>query len=195
MSDDMKPVSANDTKPAPVTDLRDALGFRGAEDADLVRIPRARLAQGLTPEVLEGLVQPGSFILPGGEAVSELVGTITAVRKSRVLWNRSEGTAEVQCSSQDGETGYGDPGGPCNECPMAQWTDKPPACTLSYEFLLLQESGAPVTIVMSTRSASQTIGMLNLALRAKGEVPVTIRSQLVQKGSKRFYVPVAEFRW
>lgn len=44
------------------------------------------------------------------------------------------------CSSRDGETGVGDPGGDCASCPLAQWVDKDkPSCQERLDVLLLTE--------------------------------------------------------
>lgn len=176
--------------------IANSLGFTLEPETTGADLPRVRLAQGLTPEVLEGVVQPGTWILPGGATTTELRGKVVGVRRTRALWHRDGGTATVVCRSPDGVTGVGSPGGDCADCPMAQWTDAPPACTLSYEYLLLlAESGAPVVVQMSTRSAGATIRALNMAVRAHGQVDVTLRAQLVTKGSRRYYVPTARFEW
>lgn len=175
------------------TSLAALLGFH-LEPQEFLALPRARLAQGLTPEVLEGQAQPGQWILPGGRVAGELRGRVVGVRRARVLWQR-EPTPRVVCRSDDGATGVGDPGGSCAECPLSQWNDGPPACTLLYEYMVLLDEGVPVVVSLSTRSAGATIGQLNLAIRARGEVRVTMRSQLVVKGSKRYYVPTVTFDW
>lgn len=176
--------------------LATSLGFGLEPETTTADLPRVRLAQGLTPEVLEGIVQPGTWILPGGNTAQELRGRVVGVRRTRALWHRDGATATVVCRSSDGVTGTGTPGGSCAECPMAQWTDAPPACTLSYEYLLLlHDTGVPVVVQMSTRSAGATIRALNMAIRAHGQVTVALKSQLVTKGSRRYYIPVATFRW
>lgn len=173
----------------------EGLGF-GTDITDGFTIPRARLAQGLTVEVLEGTAQAGQWILPGGKVVPEIAGTVVGARKVRLLWKRNEGQATIACRSDDGVRGVGTPGGVCNECPLAQWQDDaPPRCTLLYEYLVTTSDGIPVVISISTRSGASTIGQLNLALRMKGRIDVVFRSQLVNKGSRKYYVPVVNFKW
>ncbi len=178
------------------TSLALGLNFGQMPDISDVQLPRARLAQGLTPEVLDGTVQAGQWLLPGGTTAHSLSGKIVGVRKTRILWDRSGPSVAVACRSDDGVTGEGDPGGSCDECPCAEWVEKqPPSCTLSYEYLLIQESGSPIIVTMSTRSAGSVIGQLNLVLRTKGSVKVKIGSQLIVRGSRRYYIPSVLYEW
>lgn len=179
---------------AQISTITNELGF--GIDVDTIAIPRARLAQGLTSEVLEGIAQAGQWILPGGKIVPEISGTIVGTRKTRILWDRTEQKATIACRSFDGVTGQGNPGGLCAECVLSQWQDDtPPRCTLSYEYLVNTTDGTPVVISISTRSGAQTIGQLNLALRMRGQIDATFRSTLVVKGSRKYYVPTVNFRW
>jgi hypothetical protein len=60
---------------------------------------------------------------PGGEEqVKKLEGVISAYRSSRVYWkSRAAGKKPPDCSSTDGFTGIGDPGGECADCPYARF--------------------------------------------------------------------------
>ena len=168
------------------------LGY-SRSDADITALPRIRLAQGLTPEVLEGICSAGQWLIPNQQPQSEVIGDIFGVKKQRLLWNRNTTPATIVCRSDDGEIGIGEPGGNCKECPFSQWEDgNPPVCELRYEYLIIVDQ-VPYVISLSTRSASKVISQLNLALRTKEKVKVALRSSLTIKGQKRYYVPVVTF--
>jgi hypothetical protein len=61
---------------------------------------------------------------PEGErSERELLGVVIHFNQARAYWQDAysgEGK-EPDCSSSDGITGYGDPGGQCVTCPMAAW--------------------------------------------------------------------------
>lgn len=58
----------------------------------------------------------------GVERQRAILGVITAFRPARAYWKKAFGTGRAgppDCSSTDGFTGVGDPGGSCPECPLA----------------------------------------------------------------------------
>jgi hypothetical protein len=187
----------NETALVPATEMIKAIGFKTEVNPDeVMTIPRARLAQGLTSEVISGEAQAGSWILPGGRVVSEIAGTLVGYRKTRTLWDNNVAQPTVLCRSSDGETGIGEPGGLCETCPKSHWNNQePPECTLNHEFLIFMKDSTPIVVTMSSRSARHTVGQLLLALRMRKSLPVKIRSQLVTKGNRKYYIPVAEFDW
>lgn len=165
-----------------------------------IQLPRIRLAQGLTPEVGEGIAKPGDWLLPGKPAQKDLTAIILGIRRTRNLWKFDEATQQRQtlCSSLDAVYGVGDPGGECASCPMAKWTpnpdgngNRPPACTLIYGYLLQTSEGDIGVYDASTRSANNIIGQLNaFFLQAgAGNIEVTLGSQLISKGARRYYSP------
>lgn len=60
---------------------------------------------------------------PGGEEqMKKLEGVIIAYRPARVYWkSKAAGKKPPDCSSSDGFTGVGDPGGECGSCPNARF--------------------------------------------------------------------------
>jgi hypothetical protein len=164
-----------------------------AKDADIQSLPRLRLAQGLTPEVLEGLASPGQWLIPGQQPQNQLSVKVLGVKRLRLLWDRNVIPAVIVCRGEN-DIGTGNPGGDCTKCPLAQWEDgKPPQCELRYEYLVMTDDNLPLVLSLSTRSAGKIISQLNIALRMNKEVKVVFSSQLVAKGQKRYYIPAVRF--
>lgn len=60
--------------------------------------------------------------LEGTINTRELEGVILHWRDVRAYWSmRGSGNAPPDCSSDDGEVGMGNPGGPCDQCPFSQF--------------------------------------------------------------------------
>jgi hypothetical protein len=165
----------------------------GAED---VRLPFVRLAQGLTPEVVDGLAKPGQWIMPDGSLTDVVACVVMGMRKTRAL--KGEGT-EIVCRSKDGITGEGNPGGECDGCPLAEWSGTkdhrvPPKCTMSYQYLVEygneERSGLGV-ISMSTKSASRAAAQVNMHVRMYGfnGFRMTLGSAFVNKGMRKYHIP------
>jgi hypothetical protein len=66
-----------------------------------------------------------NFVNSDGEPIKSLRGVIVHSQKNRTYWSvpleESGGGEQPDCTSSDGITGQGDPGGPCAACPMAEW--------------------------------------------------------------------------
>lgn len=162
-------------------------------DIEDIQLPRARLAQATTPEVAAGDVRPGQWILPDGSTRSTLRGQVLAMRKTRALFVDDQ----LACFSLDGATATpreaapNDVTGECDTCPYAKWVDRtPPLCRLSYEYVVALDDGFPVVVRFSQRSAWRQISQLNLALKTRGfGLTVELGATLVQKGSRKYYVP------
>jgi hypothetical protein len=179
--------------PSSVTNiLVTEMGY-SVKEADITQLPRLRLAQGLTPEVLEGLASPGQWLVPGQQPQNQLTVKLIGVKRLRLLWDRNVTPAMVVCRGEN-DIGVGNPGGDCTRCPLSQWEDgKPPQCELRYEYLVITEDNLPLVLSLSTRSASKVISQLNIALKMNKEAKVVFSSQLVAKGQKRYYIPAVRF--
>lgn len=173
--------------------FEDAFNYEpGAED---IQLPYIRLAQGLTPEVQSGTVKPGQWILPDGSVVDTFQVLVKGMRRVR----RYRAGDEVSCRSDDGVVGIGDPGGPCNACPLSMWSgdDKkrvPPACTLSYQYLVEYSTSEAIgmgVVSMSTRSASKVASQIAMYLKmyGTGNTAMMLGASLVAKGVRKYHVP------
>jgi hypothetical protein len=70
-------------------------------------------------------IAPGAFKVPtanGSMLVDRLVGVVVYVRDIRAYYkSKDQGSRPPDCSSADCITGRGDPGGSCDQCPLAQF--------------------------------------------------------------------------
>lgn len=170
--------------------------FDYVPETEDIQLPYIRLAQGLTPEVTEGKARPGQWILPDGTLSETITGVVIGMRRVRAYREDQE----LLCRSLDSVMGIGDPGGPCEQCPLSQWVqgkdgkNVPPKCTLSYQYLMEygdEESGGIGVVSMSTRSASRVAAQVNLHVRMHGfrAFQVTLGSASVVKGARKFQTP------
>jgi hypothetical protein len=85
------------------------------------------LEDGLKPGDLEQIKIPtGGGIqweLPGGEMANAFEGVIVGIQTTRAYWEGdfAGGGTPPTCTSQNGKTGIGSPGGACDYCPKNQW--------------------------------------------------------------------------
>jgi hypothetical protein len=88
------------------------IGSGGVSVGDLSRI---KIASG-------GLAQ---FVVPtleGDKGISKLEGVVVLAKDTRAYWKSEEvNNNPPDCSSNDGVTGTGDPGGACGSCPLAKF--------------------------------------------------------------------------
>jgi hypothetical protein len=60
--------------------------------------------------------------LEGDETTPKIEGVIVFARDARVYYaSKDAGNVPPDCSSTDGITGHGKPGGECKSCPLAKW--------------------------------------------------------------------------
>lgn len=60
--------------------------------------------------------------IAGSDAAKDITGVIVHMGRRRAYWSNPEPSGEQpDCSSLDGVTGRGDPGGACESCPMNEW--------------------------------------------------------------------------
>lgn len=94
-------------------------------DLSTFKIPRLRLAQGMTPEVTERKATIGQYLVENFPAVDEIIIVPFACQLTRAY--RPDPKGRSVCSAPQGNFGYGDPGGVCAECPLSKWGAKDPA--------------------------------------------------------------------
>lgn len=120
----------------------------GAGDATAFDLPRIQIPTG----------GGGDWTLPGGESPKVLEGIIVAWQDVRAYWPDEEPMGEPpQCQSPDGRTGYGEPGGKCKQCPLAEYETAAngagQACkAMKRLFLLLPEDLLPTLLTLPPTS-------------------------------------------
>jgi hypothetical protein len=108
-------------------------------------------------------VSPGTALwlipaLEGDETAASVTGVILHVRDARAYFkSRDGGNVPPDCSSRDGETGHGSPGGICADCPLSQWESadngRGQACRATKQlFLLRGESHFPELLTLPPTS-------------------------------------------
>lgn len=148
-------------------------------DTKDVIMPRLRLAQGQTAEVVAGDAVVGDWVVLGGEPVKEcVVIPVTAgkrrARRAFVTGPNGQKVEQVVCQSPDAIRGYGDPGIACEECPFSQWTDGPngarqrPECPLIYTYQVYSVTHQ-MPAVFECKGTSENAGrLINTMFVAKG---------------------------
>jgi hypothetical protein len=159
-------------------DLREILmanvGTAGMSDFDLDRL-RVPAGGGLTWEV------PG---LAGTEPAKSVEGVVVSWHDARAFWESgletSGGGAPPDCSSSDGITGQGAPGGACASCPQAQFGSAPPkegkaargqACKLSKLLFLVQPDTLLPLVVVGPPSSLRNLKCYMLRLSSQA-IPI-----------------------
>lgn len=141
-------------------------------DQNEVGFPRLRLAQGLSPEVADGLAKMGQWLFTGYDPMDTV--TIVPVMFSRTRSKRQDPTnrdSDIACESGDARVGFGDPGGDCKACPFAKWGSDPktgrrvpPACQISYHYAAYIANVDSVGEVIFTRTSESAAQLVNNAV-------------------------------
>jgi hypothetical protein len=127
--------------------------------------PRIRLLQPVSAEVARGDVAAGRFYHTMLGDLGPEIDIIPLIgKKTRARFAERA----LRCVSVDFTTGRGDPGGDCLACPLKDWSPDgtPPACSLTYNFIVLPASGAaaefPLPAVLQfAKSGVKTARKLN----------------------------------
>lgn len=163
-------------------------------------IPKLRLAQGQTPEVLAREAQPGQWVLFGNEASDEVEVVFLAAGFARELRLRQQGSPDdrkILCRSADGEVGVGEPGGYCERCPLSMWTDrpgqkgKPPECSEIYTYQVYVLTHNALAILEFQRTGTDSAKLINTMMKVRGMqgFKVKLGSERRQNGNQIFFAP------
>lgn len=170
-------------------------------------IPRLRLAQALTPEVVNGQAESGQWVLVGAEPADTVVVVPLSWNKSREYRLKDEN--EILCSSPDAKFGHGEygigsdqnPTGRCSEetCPAAQWTENKrtgknnkPLCSLIYSYVVWDVTHGSLVAINFQSTSLQAAKLVNTMVKSAGgwgKIAVQLGAQQ-QKGQKgTFFIP------
>jgi hypothetical protein len=113
--------------------------------------------------------------LEGEDSLKTLDGIIVHWTSPRAYWATGlevGGNAPPDCSSHNGETGYGEPGGECFSCPLNQWgsaeggTGK--ACKEKRMLFLLRANDLLPIVIQAPSTSIQTVKKYLLRLASQG---------------------------
>ena len=154
-------------------------GMEGIEQ-DMLLIPRIKLIQALSAEVMEEDIKAGSFsdsvlkqviaASKGKEGAEISIVPVQVTTRSRIWFKGLDDGGGILCRADNGKIGVGEPGGSCHPCPMAQWQTGEkgerlsPRCT---EFLNLfvivegYESATPLVLSFSKTNIAAGRQLIN----------------------------------
>jgi hypothetical protein len=124
-----------------------AEGFENMEHGDMAK-PRLAVCQAQSlqrqkddPKYIKGLEEGQFFNTITGENYGDTVRVSPLMFfKYRLRFGdkaKKEEAGKLLCQSANAKVGTGDPGGNCLTCPMAQWKEDKPSCTLLYGYASL----------------------------------------------------------
>jgi hypothetical protein len=142
------------------------VGPHGISALDLTRI-RVPTGGGLSWEI---------ETLDGIEQIKEVTGWIGAWRTARAFWKesfgRGGGVKPPDCTSRNGFTGVGDPGGDCSQCPYAQFGSAEAgagqACKQMRQILLIRPGELLPTLLAVPPTSLKNATQYFLQLLGKG---------------------------
>lgn len=94
-------------------------------DLTQLQIPRLRLAQGMTPEVVNREASIGQYLLSNFPAYDEVDVVPMAVQNIREY--KPDPKSAPACQAPTGTWGIGSPGGDCSKCPLSKWGERNPS--------------------------------------------------------------------
>jgi len=180
----------------------------GTED---LLLPRLKLLQALSPEVVEEGVPAGEFFHSlTKKGMGNSVDIIPLYHfKSRIRWRSRDAGGGIICFSADGKSysfNYAEEEAPslCANCKMSNWNnkaegkDRQPACTLYYNFVVLMlPDYQMIGLSFSKTSISAARKLITMVKYMGGNLDLfarkyTLSSKLVKK--KEFTFFAADFK-
>ncbi len=159
-------------------------------------LPKIKLGQPMTPEVVDEIAKAGQWIIPGEEGYDKLTFIPMVWGKGRIL-SDDDG---IHCSSGDAIRGEGLPGGRCATCPQSQWSapkkgqtkGTPPACTFYYSYGGYSPTLQSVVTFDLRKTAIKAAlafnGLINK--RGTGKFAVELSSKKETNGKQTYYLPL-----
>jgi hypothetical protein len=139
----------------------------------------------------------------GPKSTEWLTGILVYFKEGYDFWAHAYGTEDTgppDCSSVDGEYGYGDPGGACKMCPWFQWGsgqqinpqagDRSKACRHSTRLFLIQHGSTTPTLIVAPPTSVKAMRRYAMYLGGMGLFVIGVESHLglVPKQSGNFKV-------
>jgi hypothetical protein len=175
--------------------------------------PRVKVVQQMSDEAAQETAKPGDLFntLTGENYGKELSFIPIQPFKQRILLVRSEkrpvmdgllaeaglpalGEGDgLRCRSFDMQTGSGDPGLVCADCPLSAWVDNhPPLCTETYNMAALTELGDLIFLGFQKSSAKvgkRLFSMTRLTAGSPWSKTYMVRTHAEKNNLGNFFVP------
>lgn len=166
-------------------DMADKYPIVGGQSEQVKQVIEANIGEDMdiSPFDLERIKIPtgGSTSWPNGEDVLERI--IVAWSNCRGYWPEDfSGSEPPQCSSPDGKTGYGDPGGECKECPLAQFNSaeegRGQACKAMQRLLLLGEDDWLPTMLTLPPTSLKAFKLYMTSMARQGRIFYSVITEI-----------------
>jgi hypothetical protein len=168
-----------------------AFAVNCAEGASITEfdLSRIKVASGTALWLIPGL--------EGDKTEQAIDGVIVLARDTRVYYkSKDAGSVPPDCSSVDGKTGKGDPGGTCEKCPLAQFDSAPDggagqACKASKQLFMVRGPSMLPEVVSLPPTSLKAVRQYFLKLTTQG-VPyhhhiVRIELEKAQNAQSKVY--------
>lgn len=127
-------------------------------------LPRIKVASGTALWLIPGL--------EGDTTQQSIEGVVVSARDTRVYYkSKDAGNVPPDCSSINGITGKGDPGGECGACPLAQWDsgeNGAQACKQVKQLFMLRGTSMLPEVVSLPPTSLKAIRQFFLKLATQG---------------------------
>lgn len=149
---------------------------REVQDAFAVNIASGSITEFDLPRIK---VNPGTALwliptLEGDQTAQSIEGVIVHARDTRAYYkSKDAGNVPPDCSSSDGISGNGKPGGKCADCPLAEWDSAPDggagqACKASKQLFMLRGDSMFLEVVSLPPTSLKAIRQFFLKLTTQG---------------------------
>lgn len=129
-------------------------------------LPRIKVASGMAQWHVED-------VLEGEKPIPSIEGVIVHLHDSRTYYpTKNAGNVPPDCSSRDGKTGVGKPGGECKKCPLAAWESadgdsNAQACKQSKQLFMLRGDSVLPDVVSIPPTSIKAVNKFLLQLVTK----------------------------
>ena len=155
-----------------------------------VEIPRFRLMQSMSMEVVDDIAEPGEFVIDGREKHETdlvIIPTQHWRRREYRLPKELDEWRTLVCRSADNITGYGLPGGECGKCPMIRW------CTLIDDYIIwIPKLRTYAKWSIQSKTQRRTSQRMNryFSTHGAGNFAMHVMSEEGGKEGREYWVPV-----
>ncbi len=136
----------------------------GSADLSEFDLPRIKVASGTALWLIPGV--------EGETTAPAIEGVVVEARDTRVYYaSKDAGNVPPDCSSIDGKTGRGKPGGDCAACPLSQWDsgeNGAQACKQTKQLFILRGTSMLPEVVSLPPTSLKAVRKFFLQLTTQG---------------------------